>query len=71
MGRTSLIIETDILQTLKEERYAGWKTSVGAYMLAGKASLDNVAAHSLEKNISPPVSGRQKMLENYVTNFVK
>jgi len=41
-------------------------------MLSGKASLDNVAAHALKQNTSPaPVSGRQEMLENYITNVVK
>ncbi|MEP3653776.1 MAG: xylose isomerase [Litorimonas sp.] len=66
------MIENDKLQAFKDARYSGWKSGVGADMLAGKASLDDVAADALNRNTSPsPVSGRQEMLENYVTNIVK
>jgi xylose isomerase len=66
------MIENDKLQAFKDARYSGWKSGVGADMLAGKASLDDVAADALKRSTSPtPVSGRQEMLENYVTNAVK
>jgi xylose isomerase len=66
------MIETATLQAFKDKRYAGWKNGVGADMLAGKASLDDVAADALKRNTSPaPVSGRQEMLENYISNAVK
>ena len=66
------MIKNDKLQAFKDARYAGWKSGVGADMLAGKASLDDVAASALKRNTSPaPVSGRQEMLENYITNAVK
>jgi len=65
------MIETDTLQDFKDARYSGWKSGVGADMLAGKASLDDVAAAALKRNTSPtPVSGRQEMLENYITYAV-
>jgi xylose isomerase len=66
------MIESDTLQDFKDQRYAGWKSGIGADMLSGKASLDDVASHALKQNTSPaPVSGRQEMLENYITNVVK
>lgn len=66
------MIERDSLQDFKDKRYAGWKTGIAADMLAGKASLDDVASEALKRNSSPlPVSGRQEMLENYISNIVK
>ncbi|WP_427451552.1 xylose isomerase [Litorimonas sp. WD9-15] len=66
------MIEKDRLQAFKDERYAGWRSGLGAKMLSGEASLDEVADHALSENTSPaPVSGRQEMLENYITNAVK
>ena len=65
------MIETDHLQSFKEARYAGWSSELGQSMLSGKASLDDMAAHCLEKNISPePKSGRQEWLENVVTQAI-
>jgi xylose isomerase len=53
-----------------KERYAGWQTSYGQDILAGKVSLDEVADRTLEKNLdAAPVSGRQEYLENLVNRF--
>jgi len=66
------MIENDQLQTFKDNRYAGWESGMGAKMLAGNASLDDIADHAYANNSSPDViSGRQEFLENIVTQSVK
>jgi xylose isomerase len=66
------MIENDQLQKMKDERYAGWKSGLGADMLAGQTSLEDMAAACLKENKSPkPVSGHQELLENIVTQAAK
>lgn len=53
-----------------EDRYAGWQADWAQNAFAGKANLDNVADHALQRNIDElPVSGRQEFLENLVNQF--
>ena len=62
------MIESDQLQAFKDRRYAGWLSGMGQKMLSGQASLDDMATHCLDQNISPkPCSGHQEHLENIVT----
>ena len=66
------MIENDELQDFKDARYAGWNSGDGAKVLSGNTTLEDFAAGALNSNISPqPVSGRQEMLENYISNSVK
>lgn len=66
------MIENDQLQKMKDERYAGWTSGLGADMLAGNTTLEEMAAACLKENKSPkPVSGRQELLENIVTQAAK
>jgi len=66
------MIENDKLQEFKDDRYKNWNTGIGKDMMAGKATLDDMASYCLEGNTSPePVSGRQEYLENVVTYAVK
>ena len=66
------MMKADQLQDFKDARYAGWNSGMGKTMLSGKASLSDMANYCLDKNTSPePVSGRQELLENIVTNAVK
>jgi xylose isomerase len=54
-----------------EERYAGWKSSEGRAILAGKRTLEEVAERVVRKKIEPqPKSGRQEYLENVVNRYV-
>jgi xylose isomerase len=63
------MIEDDTLQRNIDQRYSGWNTGNGKQMLDGGLSLDQMADHALDQNTSPkPVSGRQEMLENYITD---
>lgn len=66
------MIESDQLQAFKDQRYAGWSSGIGQKMLNGEATLDDMAAQSLDQNVSPePISGRQEHLENIVTLAVR
>ena len=59
------------LQRFVDERYAGWDGALGREILAGRQSLEDLAGHVLANDIEPhPRSGRQEMLENWVSRFV-
>lgn len=63
------MIEDDYLQNNIDQRYSGWSGGIGQKMMSGDLSLDAMADHALEQNVSPkPVSGRQERLENYITD---
>jgi xylose isomerase len=66
------MIEKDTLEDFKNARYAGWGKGLGKQMLSGNLSLSEMSDAALDQNISPEVrSGKQEMLENYITNAVK
>jgi xylose isomerase len=66
------MIESDALEDFKKSRYAGWESGLGEQMLSGKLSLSELSDAALKGNVSPAVmSGKQEMLENYLTNAVK
>ena len=55
----------------RQDRYAGWKSSFGNDVMAGKLGLDAVAARVLQNNADTrPVSGRQENLENLLNSFI-
>ena len=64
-----MIKDGRLAQELKD-RYAGWQTSFGQDVLAGKTSLAALSQRVLaaNKDVSP-VSGRQEYLENLVNRF--
>jgi xylose isomerase len=54
-----------------EARYAGWNSSFGQDVMAGRLGLDQVAARVLERNQDTrPVSGRQELLENLLNRYI-
>ncbi|SFD66947.1 xylose isomerase [Sulfitobacter brevis] len=57
------------LETLRDERYAGWDSPAAVQMLQG--DLETAAARVEREGINPePRSGRQEILENIVNRFV-
>ena len=53
------------------DRYAGWKSPEAQSILAGKVSLDDLAAQVLAGGADPrPVSGRQEYMENLLNAFI-
>ena len=52
------------------DRYAGWRGPVGERWLEQGSTLENAAAHALERNVDErPVSGQQERLENWFNRF--
>jgi xylose isomerase len=52
------------------DRYAGWRGTVGERWLAPGSTLDEAAAHALQRNVDElPVSGQQERLENWFNRF--
>ena len=65
------MLEDGTLESALDERYAGWKSSLGTGILDGSHSLDSLAAHVEDTGLNPqPVSGRQEILEAIVNRFV-
>ena len=65
------ILSEGKLQGFVDERYAGWKQGLGADILGGKLSLDQLSERVLSQKIDPkPRSGRQEMLENLVNKYL-
>ncbi len=74
-ARALLIAEKMItdgrFEKARVDRYAGWDASFGNDVMAGKLSLDAVAARVLQNNSDTrPESGRQENLENLLNSFI-
>jgi len=65
------MVEDKALSAPLAERYAGWKGAEAQAILAGKRTLEDVAARVVKDGIEPePRSGRQEYLENVVNHYV-
>lgn len=71
LERAVKMIEDEKLANIVDQRYAKWNDSLGADILAGKHTLQDLAEYAEKNNIDPqPVSGRQEMLENIVNGYI-
>lgn len=58
------------LEQAVQERYRGWREPFGQELLAGRWTLDRVAARTMERNLDPePCSGGQERLENLLNRY--
>jgi xylose isomerase len=65
------MFERGTVARLREGRYAGWGEGLGASILSGAASLEDLEARVAAGGIDPrPVSGRQELLENVVNQEI-
>ena len=65
------MIEDGKLAKLVAGRYAKWDTPENQAMLAGKESLDAIAARVLKSGLEPhPKSGRQEYIESLINRYV-
>jgi len=65
------MVEDGKLKDALANRYAGWESADAKAMLAGKMSLDQIAAKAEADGINPqPKSGRQEWLENLVVSYL-
>ncbi|NLQ16228.1 xylose isomerase [Marinomonas sp. M1K-6] len=71
LERAVKMIEDEKLANLVDQRYAKWNDTLGADILAGKHTLQDLAEYAEKNSIDPkPVSGRQEMLENMVNGYI-
>ncbi|NBB09996.1 xylose isomerase [Pseudomonas sp. SLFW] len=71
LERAAAMVENDVLQQFKTQRYAGWDQPFGRAVQTGEFSLESLARHALEHDLNPQaVSGRQEMLEGVVNRFI-
>jgi len=65
------MIEDKQLAKQLDGRYAGWKSKFGREILAGRASLAQLAKHVEKRDLEPqPRSGRQERLEALVNHYI-
>jgi len=65
------MIQDGALEKIVKERYQGWSGALGQDILGGKANLETLSKHVLDKNQDVrPVSGRQEYIENLLNRFL-
>lgn len=66
------LIKDGRIDKFVEDRYASWKTGIGADVISGKAKMAELEKYALEKGdvISSVTSGRQEMLESILNNIL-
>jgi xylose isomerase len=65
------MIESETLERLRQERYAGWDEELGRKILAGEIPLEVLATDVFGGKIDPrPASGHQELLENVVNQAI-
>lgn len=64
------MIEDGHLAAAVKDRYAGWEGPLGRRILAGQATLADLAAHAEAAPEPQPRSGRQEALENWVNRYL-
>ncbi|WP_296188785.1 xylose isomerase [Pseudomonas sp. UBA1879] len=71
LERAAAMVQNDVLEQFKTQRYAGWDQPFGRAVLTGDFSLESLAQHALDNDLNPQaVSGRQEMLEGVVNRFI-
>ncbi len=66
------MLEDRALESVLEQRYAGWDGELGRAIAAGEHSLGSLHEHVVERDLRPePVSGRQEALENLVNRYIE
>ena len=59
------------IEQVRNQRYEGWTTGLGADVLAGTINLATLADRAIAENLDPaPTSGRQEQLENVVNHHI-
>ncbi len=69
--KAAKLIEDGRIDAFIEERYASYKTGIGAKIRAGETNLEELAAYACEMGAPAlPGSGRQEYLESIVNNVL-
>lgn len=62
--------EDGVFDRFIAERYAGYRSGMGAKILAGKTSLPEMEAWASKQGEPPQTSGRQELLENILNDYI-
>lgn len=69
--RAAKLIQRDLLEQFRRERYAGWNTPFGRAILEGEHSLGSLADDALARALDPHhTSGQQERLESVVNRAI-
>jgi xylose isomerase len=65
------LIDDDMLDGERTNRYSGWDSGLGRLILAEGATLESIADEATRRGLDPqPVSGRQEFLESEVNRII-
>ena len=65
------LIDDDVLDGERTNRYSGWDSGLGRLILAEGATLESIADEATRSGLDPqPVSGRQEFLESEVNRII-
>ena len=66
------MIDDGRIDKFVEDRYSSWTTGIGADIISGKATLEDLEKYALEKGevVDSLSSGRQEMLESILNNIM-
>ncbi|GHV33993.1 xylose isomerase [Clostridia bacterium] len=70
LRKAAAIIEDGRLDKFTEERYASYKTGIGAEIVAGKVGFKELEEYALKHEPTVPASGRQELLEGLVNRIL-
>jgi xylose isomerase len=59
-----------VLDSFIEERYSSFKSGIGAQIMAGKTSLEDLGKWILREGAPVVRSGRQELLENILNSYL-
>ncbi len=65
------MIADQTFENFIKERYKGWDSPFGKQIEQGKATLEDLEAHTLEHGEPAVQSGRQEMLENLLNDYIR
>lgn len=65
------LLDNDVFAQSKTNRYQGWSSDFGHRVMNGQHSLESLANHVIDNNLTPThVSGQQERLENELTQLL-
>jgi xylose isomerase len=66
------MVENGYFKSLVEKRYQGWSEGLGADIMNKKQDFAHISRYALDHALNPqPVSGKQELLENYFSRYLK
>lgn len=64
------LLEDKVLENVVDDRYASFKTGIGADIVAGKVDLKSLEAYALQNNPIVNASGRQELIKSVLNQYL-